>query len=97
MNQTEIELHWGRDGMVVGHAWDRLTDDDLANVGGDRDRMLDTLAHRCDLGREKASRMLDDRFDRLQGEGSYAAARDYRQAPHEFARTQGGRRRDEDA
>jgi len=83
--------------MVVRQAWDRLTDDDLADPGGDRDRMLDTLAHRCDLGREEASRMLDDRFDRLQGEGNYVAARDYQQAQHEFAGTQDGRRRNEDA
>jgi hypothetical protein len=83
--------------MVVRQARDRLTDDDLADTGGDRERMLDALAHRCDPGREEASRMLDDRFDRLQGEGNYLAARDYQRAQHEFAGTQGGRRRDEDA
>jgi hypothetical protein len=29
------------------------TDDNLADIGGDRDRMLDTLAHRCDPDRDE--------------------------------------------
>jgi hypothetical protein len=49
------------------------------------------------VARQAWDRLTDDELDQLQGEGDYVAARDYQQARHEFAGTQGSRRRDEDA
>lgn len=85
MNWSELEAHWDRYAMVVGQAWDRLTEDDLTDIDGDRDRMLDTLAHRYDMDRVEAERMLEDGLERLQGEGDYDAAREFQAAQHAFA------------
>jgi hypothetical protein len=85
MNWSELESHWDRYSVVAAQAWDRLTHDDLADIDGNRDRMLDTLARRYEVDRGQAERLLDDGLERLQGEGNYEASREYQAAQHEFA------------
>ncbi len=63
MNSDIMKGKWLQVRGDAKKMWGKLTDDDLAKVDGDRDRLIGMLQERYGYNREQA-KMEVDRFDR---------------------------------
>lgn len=60
MNWDQIQGKWTqRKGSVKQH-WGKLTDDDLAVIGGSKDKLVGRIQERYGIKKEEAQRQLDD-------------------------------------
>jgi uncharacterized protein YjbJ (UPF0337 family) len=65
MNWTQIEGKWEQLKADVKTEWAKLTDDDLAYVGGHRDKLVGKLQERYGIIREKAQKDVDAWFEKV--------------------------------
>jgi uncharacterized protein YjbJ (UPF0337 family) len=60
MNWDQIEGKWKQFKGSVRQQWGKLTDDDLATIGGSREKFIGKLQERYGLARDEAQRRADD-------------------------------------
>ncbi len=66
MNWTQIEGKWDQLKADVKSKWAKLTDDDLAFVGGKLDKLVGKVVERYGVKKEQAHRQVSDWADRLE-------------------------------
>jgi uncharacterized protein YjbJ (UPF0337 family) len=60
MNWTQIEGKWDQMKGAARKQWGKLTEDDLTQARGDRDKLAGKLKERYGIAREEAERQIDD-------------------------------------
>ena len=65
MNRDIFEGKWKQFRGDVRKKWGELTDDDLAQINGDRDKLAGKLQERYGMAKEEADRQIDDWADRV--------------------------------
>ena len=60
MNWDQIEGKWKQLKGSVRQQWGKLTDDDVAMIGGSRDKFVGKLQERYGIAKEEAQRRADD-------------------------------------
>jgi uncharacterized protein YjbJ (UPF0337 family) len=65
MNWNEIEGRWQEFRGQVKSKWAKLTDDDLMNLEGKRDRLVGSIQTRYGIAKEQAERQIDEWISRL--------------------------------
>ena len=56
----QLEGQWKQLRGRVRETWGRLTDDDLEEIAGKRDRLVGKLQERYGIAKEEASRQIDE-------------------------------------
>ncbi len=74
MNWTSIQGNWNEAKGKVKTKWGRLTDDDLTQADGKKDRLVGAIQQRYGIAREKAEQQLDEFMS--AGEGLIAQAKE---------------------
>jgi uncharacterized protein YjbJ (UPF0337 family) len=65
MNWDQIEGKWNETVGRVRETWGRLTDDELEEVRGKRDRLSGLLQQKYGLAKEEAERQINSFLDQL--------------------------------
>jgi uncharacterized protein YjbJ (UPF0337 family) len=65
MNWTQIEGKWDQVKADIKTEWAKLTDDDIAYVNGQRDKLVGKLEERYGLLRERAQKDVDAWFQKI--------------------------------
>jgi uncharacterized protein YjbJ (UPF0337 family) len=65
VNWNIVEGKWDQIKGRVRQKWAKLTDDDVENLKGKRDRLVGKIKERYGLERDEAEREVDDFIDRL--------------------------------
>lgn len=60
MNWERVEGQWNQLKGELKSKWAKLTDDDLRNVGGKKDRLVGKLQERYGVMKEEAERQVDE-------------------------------------
>jgi uncharacterized protein YjbJ (UPF0337 family) len=60
MNSDEMRGKWNQFKGSVKQKWGKLTDDDLTQIEGDRDRLIGKIQERYGITRENAQQELDN-------------------------------------
>ena len=60
MDRDHVERNWSQLKTFVRQEWEALTDDDLAAVEGNRERLISAIEHRYGVPREDARRQVGD-------------------------------------
>jgi uncharacterized protein YjbJ (UPF0337 family) len=60
MNWDQISGNWKQITARLKQKWAKLTDDDLALIGGKRDELVGKLQERYGIEKDKAEKELDD-------------------------------------
>jgi uncharacterized protein YjbJ (UPF0337 family) len=60
MNSDQIEGNWKQLAGKVKEKWGKLTDDDLAVIGGKKDQLLGKIQERYGMKKEEAQKELDE-------------------------------------
>jgi uncharacterized protein YjbJ (UPF0337 family) len=60
MNWDQISGNWKQITARLKQKWAKLTDDDLALIGGKRDELIGKLQERYGIEKDKAEKELDD-------------------------------------
>ena len=55
-----VEAHWDDYKDRIKHKWNKLTDDDLRSIHGDRYRLMRSLQDHYELSRDKVEKQLED-------------------------------------
>lgn len=89
MQWSHIEANWNQAKNAIKETWKNIGDDDLNQIKGQRDRMIETLVERYNVDRSQAETMLAYGIDgiEIQGEGDYRAAKKFQDAQHNFAKS----------
>lgn len=66
MNRNEMAGKWKQFKGRVQETWGELTDDDLDQIDGRRERLVGKLQERYGKSEKEASEEVDDFFDRLE-------------------------------
>lgn len=59
MNWDQIEGKWDQMKGQVKSKWSKLTDDDVGNLGGKKDRVVGKIVERYGILKEEAEKQLD--------------------------------------
>jgi uncharacterized protein YjbJ (UPF0337 family) len=59
-NWSTIQGHWNEYKERVKEHWERLTDEDLSQIKGDRNRLVEALQRRYGLAKEKVEEQLSE-------------------------------------
>jgi uncharacterized protein YjbJ (UPF0337 family) len=62
MNWDMIKGNWKQMKGDLKKVWGELTDDDLASINGDKDRLIGVLQERYGIARNEAERQARDAF-----------------------------------
>ena len=65
MNWDIIEGQWKQFKGQAKQAWSKLTDDDLANLGGKREQLAGKIQERYGIKKEEAEKQIDDWVTRV--------------------------------
>jgi hypothetical protein len=60
MDDARVLREWGRLAPVTRLLWRRVTDDDIALIGGDRDRLVSTIGTRYGYTPDRAERAVGE-------------------------------------
>jgi len=60
MNWTSLQGNWNEAKGKVKNKWGRLTDDDLMQVSGNKDRLVGVIQQKYGIAREKAEEQLEE-------------------------------------
>jgi uncharacterized protein YjbJ (UPF0337 family) len=60
MNSDQIEGNWKQFSGKVKEKWGKLTDDDLAVIGGKKDQLVGKIQERYGIKKEEAQKELDE-------------------------------------
>lgn len=66
MNWDIFQGKWKQFTGDVRKKWGELTDDDLAQINGDREKLAGKLQERYGIAKEEANQQIDDWADRLK-------------------------------
>ncbi|MBV9080575.1 MAG: CsbD family protein [Elusimicrobia bacterium] len=66
MAPEPIKGDWKKLRALVAREWEELTDADLDDIAGDRERLVEKIGERCGVGRDEAEKELRD-FERIAG------------------------------
>jgi uncharacterized protein YjbJ (UPF0337 family) len=66
MNRDTLKGQWKQLSGSVRKQWGKLTDDDIAQINGDREILLGKLQELYGRGREQAEQELDEWLDRTE-------------------------------
>jgi uncharacterized protein YjbJ (UPF0337 family) len=66
MNKDVFEGMWKQMHGEVRNWWGKLTDDDVARVGGNYEKLVGTIQERYGYSREQAMKEIDQRFSSLE-------------------------------
>jgi uncharacterized protein YjbJ (UPF0337 family) len=67
MNWSRVEGNWNEMKGRVKEKWGKLTDDDLSNVGGKRDRLVGVLQQKYGMAKDKVEEQLESFFENSEG------------------------------
>ena len=65
MNWDRIEGNWKQFQGQVRESWGKLTDDDLAVIAGQRDKLVGRIQERYGIAKDEAERQIKDWESRL--------------------------------
>jgi uncharacterized protein YjbJ (UPF0337 family) len=68
MNWEQFRGNWLRMKVKVKERWGRLTDEELAQIGGRRDPLLNKLLEKYGLSQAEAERQLSETCDQAERE-----------------------------
>jgi len=68
MNWDQIEGNWKQTKGKLRQKWGKLTDDDLEQSAGTRERLIGALQERYGMAKEKATEQLDEFIASLQSD-----------------------------
>jgi uncharacterized protein YjbJ (UPF0337 family) len=76
MDWQDARQNWNQEKAKVHARWAALTDEDLENVGGDRQKLVDCLVRRTGCRREDAERQVSEfeQESRERDNGQYGPA-----------------------
>ncbi len=60
MNSDQLAGKWKQMKGAVKQQWGKLTDDDLAMINGDRDKLIGRVQERYGIAREEAQKRTDE-------------------------------------
>jgi len=60
MNWDQVQGQWKQMKGSMKQQWGKLTDDDLAQINGQRDKLVGRLQERYGIAREEAQRRADE-------------------------------------
>jgi len=60
MNKTEFEGKWMQMKGEVKRRWGQLTDDDLTEIDGDREKLIGKLQEKYGIAKEQAEKQADE-------------------------------------
>jgi uncharacterized protein YjbJ (UPF0337 family) len=60
MNWDRIKGNWKQFKGEARKQWGKLTDDELDQIGGERDKLVGRIQERYGIARDEASRQVDD-------------------------------------
>ncbi len=60
MNSDQLAGKWKQMKGAVKQQWGKLTDDDLAMINGDRDKLIGSVQERYGIAREEAQKRTDE-------------------------------------
>ncbi|TVR21598.1 MAG: CsbD family protein [Anaerolineaceae bacterium] len=66
MNWDKIKGHWTQTVGDVRKQWGELTEDEVEQIAGDRDKLLGKLQERYGMAREEANRQIDEWAEKLK-------------------------------
>jgi uncharacterized protein YjbJ (UPF0337 family) len=75
MNWDEVGGKWNQFKGAVKEKWGKLTDDDLAMIDGQRDRLVGKIQERYGMTKEKAEEQISDWKIRSTGEERFPKRR----------------------
>ncbi len=84
MNWEHVRADWDEVKGKVKSKWGKLTDNDVALIGGKWDQLVAKLRHHYGYAKDRAEQEVDDFLN--EGEGSRSAARRYDAATESDAR-----------
>lgn len=62
MNWDEVEGNWKQMRGSIKKLWGKLTDDDLTEIDGDREKLIGRLQARYGITKEDAERQISNTF-----------------------------------
>lgn len=65
MNWDQIKGKWKEMSGSAKSTWGKLTDDDIAQADGDRDRLVGKIQHKYGIAKEEAENQVDDWSNRF--------------------------------
>ena len=60
MNWSEIKGNWKQMSGSVKSQWGKLTDDEVMQAEGDRDKLIGTIQEKYGIAKEEAEKQVDD-------------------------------------
>ncbi|WP_416899436.1 MAG: CsbD family protein [Minwuia sp.] len=60
MNSTELKGYWNQLSGQLRKQWGQLTDDDVAEIKGDRDMLIGKIQERYGIAKDEAERQVDE-------------------------------------
>jgi uncharacterized protein YjbJ (UPF0337 family) len=66
MNWDILQGKWKQFSGDVRKKWGELTDDDLAQINGDREKLAGKLQERYGIAKDEANQQIDEWADRLK-------------------------------
>ena len=69
MNWDQVQGQWNQIKGEVRSKWAKLTDDDVAHVGGKKDRLVGKLQERYGVMKDDAERQIDEWIEKLAVRG----------------------------
>ncbi|HLW68333.1 MAG TPA: hypothetical protein VKS79_23655 [Gemmataceae bacterium] len=68
MNWEQFQGNWMRMKVKVKERWDRLTDEELSQIGGRREPLLNKLLEKYGLSQTEAERLLNETCNQAERE-----------------------------
>jgi len=70
MNWTQIEGKWDQFKGDIRSKWGKLTDDDLTNLGGKKDKLVGKIVERYGVAKDDAEAQIDDWIKNIKSDKS---------------------------
>jgi uncharacterized protein YjbJ (UPF0337 family) len=74
MNKDIFEGNWRQFQGQVKQTWGKLTDDDMKQIEGNRDKLIGKLQERYGWTREQANKEVDERMSQFGGTSSSSSS-----------------------
>lgn len=72
MSWDQITSNWREGRLRIKERWPELTDDDVASIRGQRDRLVGLLQEKCGLAKGPAEKALNEFMNGLEAPPVYA-------------------------
>jgi uncharacterized protein YjbJ (UPF0337 family) len=71
MNWDQIAGNWRESRLRIKERWTELTDDDVATIRGQRDRLVNLLQEKCGYAKGPAEKALNEFMNELEAPPVY--------------------------